>query len=101
MARIITALTATKIKTAKAKEKDYKLSDGRGLYLLVTKGGGKHWKLKYRIGSKEKKLALGAYPEISLADARELREQFKKQIAKDFLNWEKVQFECKNVERFK
>ena len=56
MARKITPLTATQIKQAKPKEKDYKLSDGRGLYLLVTKSGGKHWKLKYTFNGKEKKL---------------------------------------------
>ena len=81
MARTTTPLTDTKIKTSKAKEKDYKLSDGGGLYLLVTKAGGKHWKLKYRFNNKEKKLSLGAYPSISLSKARELREYYKSQIA--------------------
>jgi len=81
MARTTTPLTDTKIKTSKAKEKDYKLSDGGGLYLLVTKAGGKHWKLKYRFDNKEKKLSLGAYPSISLSKARELREHYKSQIA--------------------
>ena len=81
MARIIIPLTNTKIKTAKPKEKDYKLSDGEGLYLLVTSRGGKHWKLKYKFDRKEKKLSLGAYPEISLLQARELRKQYKSDIA--------------------
>jgi len=74
-------LTDTKIKNAKPKEKDYKLSDTRGLYLLVTKSGGKHWKLKYYFETKEQKLSLGAYPEISLLKARELREIYKSQVA--------------------
>lgn len=81
MARMATPLTDTKIKTAKPKEKDYKLTDGGGLYLLITKAGGKHWKLKYRFSNKEKKLSLGSYPNISLSKARELREVFKTDIS--------------------
>ena len=82
MPRSTSQLTATEVKVSKPREKDYKLADGRGLYLLVTKSGGKHWKLKYRMESKEKKLSLGAYPEISLAEARELREKYRSEIAK-------------------
>jgi len=81
MARVVIPLTDTKIKTAKAKDKDYKLTDGNGLYLLVTKAGGKHWKLKYRFNGKEQKLSIGSYPEISLSQARELREKYKSDIA--------------------
>ena len=81
MSRAITPLTDTKIKTSKPKAKDYKLSDGGGLYLLVTKAGGKHWKLKYKFDGKEKKLSLGAYPDITLSKARELRESNKQLIA--------------------
>jgi integrase len=81
MARIATALTDTKIKNAKAKAKDYKLFDGGGLYILVTKAGGKNWKLKYKFDSKEKLLSLGSYPKVSLAKARELREKYKTDIS--------------------
>ena len=81
MARLTLPLTDTKIKTAKPKDKDYKLTDGGGLYLLVTKAGGKHWKLKYRYENKEKKLSLGAYPSITLTQARELRDKCKIDIA--------------------
>jgi len=81
MARKVIPLTDTKIRTSKPKNKDYKLTDGGGLYLLVTKAGGKHWKLKYRFNGKEKKLSLGAYPSISLSDARNLREVHKKELA--------------------
>jgi len=81
MARTITPLTATQIKQARKQNKDYKLADGGGLYLLVTKAGGKHWKLKYKYDGKEKKLSLGAYPEVSLLKARELREKYKTDIA--------------------
>jgi len=81
MARITTPLTATQIKQAKSKSKEYKLSDGAGLYLLVTKAGGKHWKLKYKIDGKESKVSLGPYPSINLSKARELREKYKIDIA--------------------
>jgi len=81
MARKITPLTATQIKQAKPKDKDYKLSDGGGLYLLVTKRNTKLWRLKYKFDDKEKLLALGAYPDITLLRARELREDNKQLIA--------------------
>ena len=63
-------LTDTAIRTAKPKEKPWKLTDGGGLYVLVSPTGGKLWRLKYRYGGKEKLLALGAYPFVSLKDAR-------------------------------
>ena len=63
-------LTDTAIRTAKPKEKPWKLTDGGGLYLLVNPTGGKLWRLKYRFGGKEKLLALGSYPFVSLKDAR-------------------------------
>ncbi len=52
------ALTDTAIRNAKAQPKPYKMADARGLFLLVQPSGGKLWRLKYRIGGKEKKLAL-------------------------------------------
>lgn len=81
MARQTKPLTATQIQKAKPKEKDYKLFDGNGLFLLVAKTGGKRWRLKYRFGGKEKILALGVYPSISLSKARELREYNRKLVA--------------------
>jgi len=74
-------LTDTKVKNTKAKEKPCKISDGQGLYLLLTPNGGKLWRFKYRYGGKEKVLAFGTYPEISLADARERRDAARKQVA--------------------
>lgn len=56
-------LTDIKIKKAGAKEKAYKLSDGKGLYLEVRLNGSKYWRYKYRFVGKEKLLALGVYPE--------------------------------------
>lgn len=75
-------LTDKAIKAAKPAAKDYKLSDGQGLYLLVTRAGGRHWKLKYRFDGKEKKAALGSYPEITLQDAREKRFEWRKALGK-------------------
>ena len=64
------ALTDTAIRKAKPGTKPYKLTDGRGLYLLVT-GGGKLWHYKYAFLGKEKLMALGRYPDVSLSMARE------------------------------
>jgi integrase len=68
------ALTDTTIRLAKAESNDRKLADGKGLYLLVTASGSKLWRLKYRINGKEKKLALGSYPEVGLKQARTRRD---------------------------
>jgi integrase len=75
MPKRITPLTDTKVRTIKPAEKPKKLFDGGGLFLLVTPTGGKLWRLKYRFGGIEKMLALGAYPQTSLADARQKRDQ--------------------------
>lgn len=61
--------------------KPYKLSDSGGLYLEVAPAGGKWWRLKYRIGGKEKRLSLGTYPEVSLAEARTRRDEARKLVA--------------------
>jgi integrase len=75
------ALNDTVIKAAKPRERDWKLADERGLYLLITPAGGKLWRLKFRHLGKEKKLSLGAYPEISLAKARKLRDAAREKLA--------------------
>ncbi|MCK9391694.1 MAG: integrase arm-type DNA-binding domain-containing protein [Syntrophales bacterium] len=75
------ALSDAKIRGAKTSDKQVKLFDGGGLFLLVTPSGGKLWRLKYRHEGKEKLLSLGAYPEISLADARQRRDEARKQLA--------------------
>ncbi|EMN6592257.1 DUF4102 domain-containing protein, partial [Escherichia coli] len=66
---------------AKAKEKPYKLSDGGGLFLLVKTTGSRCWRLKYRIAGKEKLLAFGVYPDITLAEARAKRDEAKRILA--------------------
>lgn len=73
-------LTDTQIKNAKPQERQQKLFDGGGLFLLVVPEGGKRWRLKYRFGGKEKLLALGTYPQVSLKEAREQRDAAKKMI---------------------
>lgn len=75
-------LTATEVKQAKPGAKDRKLSDGGGLFLLVTSTGGKRWRYKYRFAGKEKLLALGTYPDISLADARKRHQEAREGLAK-------------------
>lgn len=69
------ALTDTKIKTAKATEKTYKLYDSMGLYLEVPPTGSKRWRFKYRFSGREKLLSLGLYPAVSLKRAREKRDE--------------------------
>ena len=62
------------IKTAKPKQKPYKLSDAEGLSLLVTPAGGRLWRLRYRYSGRESMIALGSYPATSLKQARERRD---------------------------
>lgn len=71
-------LTDPKCKNAKPKDKAYKLADEKSLYLEVMPNGAKYWRMKYRYGGKEKRLAFGVYPEIGLKDAREKRDEARK-----------------------
>jgi integrase len=73
-------LTDTTCKNAKPKKTLYKLTDGKGMYLLVTPHGSKLWRFRYRFAGRENTLSLGSYPEISLADAREVRDRVRKQL---------------------
>ncbi|KZX87786.1 integrase [Erythrobacter sp. HI0037] len=70
-------LTDAQARQAKAKDKDYKLSDSGGLYLFVSKTGHKTWRLKYRYLGKEKRLMIGTYPDVRLSDARSRRDSAK------------------------
>jgi len=76
-----TCLSDAKARNASVRAKPYKISDGEGLFLLITPAGGKYWRLKYFIAGKEKLLALGVYPEVSLADARDRRAKARSAIA--------------------
>ncbi|EFG7907508.1 TPA: tyrosine-type recombinase/integrase [Escherichia coli] len=75
------SLTDAKIRTLKPSDKPFKVSDSHSLYLRVKPGGSRHWYLKYRISGKESRIALGAYPAISLSDARQQREGIRKMLA--------------------
>ncbi len=74
-------LTDVKIRNAKPEKKPYKLSDGHGLFLYMHPAGGKYWRLKYRWSGKERQLALGVYPSVGLADAREQCNEARKLLA--------------------
>ena len=75
------ALTDTAIRKARPKDRAYKVADSQGLYLLVNPNGSKLWRVKYRIDRVERKLALGSYPEITLAEARAARDAARKHLA--------------------
>jgi integrase len=75
------SLSDVKVRNAKPLTKPYKISDGEGLFLLVTLSGSKYWRLKYFFAGKEKLLALGVYPEVSLGAARERRAQARETLA--------------------
>lgn len=77
------ALTDIKSKQAKPTDKDYKLPDEKGLFLLIKKNGSKYWRMKYRFAGKEKMLALGVYPEVPLKSARIKRDKARLQLESD------------------
>lgn len=74
-------LTELAIRNAKPGDKARRLTDGAGMYLEITPAGGKLWRLKYRFARKEKRLALGAYPDTGLKEARERRDAARKLLA--------------------
>jgi integrase len=74
-------LTDTAVRNAKPGEKPAKLPDERGLFLIVTPGGGKWWRFRYSFGGKEKLLSLGTYPDVPLASARQRRDDARKLLA--------------------
>lgn len=76
------ALTDVAIRSAKPRSAPYKLGDSGGLYLLITPSGSRLWRLKYRRDSREKVLAIGPYPAVTLAEAREKREEAKALLAR-------------------
>lgn len=74
-------LTDTKIRGLKPREKKYKVSDGKNLFLVINTNGSKYWRYKYIFHGKEKLLAIGVYPNITLSQARELRNEAKQQLS--------------------
>lgn len=75
-------LTDAAIRRAKPAEKPQKLTDGGGLYLYITTAGARSWRWKYRIAGKEKLLSIGLYPDVSLARAREARDEARRLLAR-------------------
>lgn len=75
------ALTDIAIRNVKPRAKPFKMADGAGMFLLITPTGGKLWRLKYRVDGREKLLAIGVYPEISLSEARKQRGTARELIA--------------------
>jgi integrase len=76
------ALTDTKLRNLKPKQKAFSISDGNGLHIEVMPGGKKVWRLRYRINGRQEKVSLGEYPSFSLLDARGWREECRKMVAK-------------------
>jgi hypothetical protein len=76
-------LTDTRLRNAKPKRAAYKLSDGGGMYLLVTPDGARYWRLDYRFAGKRRTLALGVYPIVTLSDARTHRERARRLLTQD------------------
>jgi integrase len=74
-------LSDTRIRNIKPREKPYKLADEKGMYLLVAPNGGCYWRMDYRTNGKRKTLALGVYPDVSLKDARDKRDEARKLLA--------------------
>lgn len=75
------ALTDIKVRTTKPSDKPFKLTDGQGMHLLINPNGSKYWRLQYRFGGKQKVLALGVYPMVSLGEARRKRDEAKKLVS--------------------
>jgi integrase len=75
------SLNDVAVRNAKPQPKPYKLTDERGLYLLVTVSGGRLWRYDYRYGGKRRTLALGGYPDVGLKDARDKRDEARKLLA--------------------
>ncbi|ELI8098869.1 integrase arm-type DNA-binding domain-containing protein [Yersinia enterocolitica] len=75
------ALTDTKVRSAKPEAKEYSLVDGDGMFLLIHPNGSKYWRFRFRLGGKQHLMAFGVYPETSLADARQKREEARRLVA--------------------
>ncbi|EPY5523567.1 tyrosine-type recombinase/integrase [Klebsiella aerogenes] len=75
------ALTDIKVRSAKPQEKEYTLVDGDGMFLLIHPNGSKYWRFRFRFGGKQHLMAFGVYPETSLADARQKREEARRLVA--------------------
>ncbi|MGC1056316.1 integrase arm-type DNA-binding domain-containing protein [Pantoea agglomerans] len=75
------ALTELKVRNTKPSDKPVKMTDGNGMHLLITTSGSKYWRFQYRFAGKQKILALGVYPEVSLSEARRRRDEARQLVA--------------------
>ena len=107
MARTVTPLTDIKIKTAKAKEKEYTLADGGGLQVRIMPNGTKSWRLRYKnpMTQKQDRLTFGTYPSLTLVVARKKRDEIQELLAKGIdpkknIENEKQEYEKKHINTF-
>lgn len=91
------SLTDIKAKNAKPLEKEYKLTDGFGMFLRVTPKGSKYWQMAYRFEGKQKLFSIGVYPAVSLSDARQRRDEAKRLLAQGIDPNAKKQAEVKEL----
>lgn len=82
MPRVVTPLSDMQIKNAKPQDKDYTLTDGRGLYLLIKQSGSKIWRYQYSFNGSRFLTSFGTYPAVGLLEAREKRAVYQKDISK-------------------
>jgi len=90
-------LTDTKVKNAKPLDKEYKLTDGFGMFLRVTPMGSRYWQMAYRFEGKQKIFSIGVYPVVSLADARQRRDEARRLLAQGIDPNAKKQAEVKEL----
>ena len=90
-------LTDTKVKNAKPLDKEYKLTDGFGMFLRVTPKGSKYWQMAYRFEGKQKIFSIGVYPVVSLSDARQRRDEARRLLAQGIDPNAKKQAEVKEL----
>lgn len=93
-------LTDLEVRRAAPRERTYRISDGRGMYLEIAPAGGKYWRLKYRFNAREKRLALGVYPDVTLAQARRKRDETRAMLA-DGIDPSQAKKEKKRLARLK
>ncbi len=91
------SLTDIKVKNAKPLEKEYKLTDGFGMFLRVTPKGSKYWQMAYRFEGKQKLFSIGVYPAVSLSDARQRRDEARRLLAQGIDPNAKKQAEAKEL----
>lgn len=94
---VVMPLTDAKVKNAKPLDKEYKLTDGFGMFLRVTPKGSKYWQMAYRFEGKQKIFSIGVYPAVSLADARQRRDEAKRLLAQGIDPNAKKQAEVKEL----